>query len=352
MADRGFGIEIESTYGDTTVAKSAFDPNWWNQAEEINFKLNNNPITKSGSSRMKKRARAGVRKPSGSTKADADLQQLGWYFRGFLDNYVFTEGDTPETGHEQTHTHEFYGGEGKSLTSFRGMAVFDDLIKYYYGMIIDKMKLECSNESMTVSTDWLYKTEKADFIGENGVTFTRPDELTNEDLFIMFYDISLKLNNKSLGVGTSLTIEGNNNHNVDNTIGFGSPEPQKRAAATDRENKISITTTLTPENRKDILAAQYGAADVLEPTKCKLLKLPLEITITHCEDPDISCTILFPECTVLAEFDMSGVDEIETNLTLESLGCDTATLADETTEVETDMYICLINNQDELVPAE
>jgi hypothetical protein len=43
------------------------------------------------------------------------------------------------------------------------------------------------------------------------------------------------------------------------------------------------------------------------------------------------------------------VDSIETTLTLESLGSNTVTLVDGTTEVETDMYIKLVNNQEALI---
>ena len=39
---------------------------------------------------------------------------------------------------------------------------------------------------------------------------------------------------------------------------------------------------------------------------------------------------------------------IETTITLDTLGSGTATLADETTEVETDVYVKLVNNQEEL----
>ena len=45
---------------------------------------------------------------------------------------------------------------------------------------------------------------------------------------------------------------------------------------------------------------------------------------------------------------MSGVDIIEATLTLDTLGSGTVTLADNTTEVETDMYIKLVNNQEEI----
>ena len=350
MVDRGFGLELEGTYGDTTVTKSEFDPNFWNQAESVDFKLNDEPITRSGGSRMNKRARAGIMKPTGSTEADADLQQLTWYFRGYLDNYVCTEGDTPATGHTQTYIHEFYGGENKELPSFRGIAVYDMLKKYLYGLLCDGMSLEVSDEGMTVGADWIYKTEKAGIIGQSGETFTRPDELTAEQIFIMFYDVSLKLNNLPLdGVSTAFSFSGNNNHDVDASIGLGSRYPQKRATAGKRENEITITTTLTSDTVRSILDAQYGEVGALEPSSCKLL--PLEVDIAHCEDSDIGCKIVFPKCTLTVEYTMSGVDAVEVTMTLDSLGSSTVELLDET-EVETDMYVALTNYQEEVTPAD
>ena len=345
MVDRGFGIELEGTYGDTTVAKSNFDPDWWNQAEEVDFSLGDEPVTRSGGSRMNKRARAGIMKPTGSTSADADLQQLAWYFRGYLDNYKYTAGSSGST----VHTHEYWGGECKELPSFRGVAVYDMLKKYLYGMLIDSLTLEVSDENMNVSADWIYKTEKAGIIGTSGETFTRPDELTNEQIFIMFYDVSLKLNNAALdGVSTAFTFEGNNNHNVDGSIGLGSRYPQKRAQAGKRENNISITTTLTSDTVRSILDAQYGEVNALEPSSCKLLQLPLEVNIQHCENANISCKILFPKCNIRVEFSMSGVDTVEVTLSLDTLGSGSVTLADGTTQIATDMYVKLVNNQEEL----
>ena len=344
MVNRGFGIEVEGSYGDTTIATSSFDPDWWNHAESVEFKLNDEPVTRSGSSRMNKRARAGIMKPTGSTTADADLQQLAWYFFGFLDNYVYTEGDTGEP-----NTHEYYGGEGKELPSFRGIVMFDMLKKYIYGMLEDELKLEVSNENMTVGAEWIYKTEKA-AINE---AFTEPDELTDEQIFIMFYDVSLKLNNSALdGVSTAFSFDGKNNHDVDGTIGLGSRYPQKRALAGKRENNISITTTLTSDTARSILNAEYGEVSALSPSSCKILQLPLEVNINHCENTDISCKILFPKCNVRVEYNMSGVDSIEATLTLDTLGSGTVELYDGTTEVETDMYVKLVNEQEEIETAD
>ena len=294
---------------------------------------------------MNKRARAGIMKPTGSTTADADLQQLTWYFRAYLDNYICTEGD------DDTFIHEFYGGEGKELQSFRGIAVYDMLKKYLYGLLCDGLKLEVSDEGMTVGADWIYKTEKAGIIGQSGETFTRPDELDMEQIFIMFYDISLKLNDKALdGVSTAFSFTGSNNHDVDHSIGLGSRYPQKRAVAGKRENELSITTTLTSDTVRSILDAQYGEVGALEPSSCKLLQLPLELNIQHCEDSKIGCKILFPKCTLNVEYSMSGVDAVEVTMSLNTLGSSTVTLEDEETEVETDMYIRLENYQEELTP--
>jgi hypothetical protein len=340
--DRGFGIEIEEEYGED-VAKSAFEPDWWSEAESVDFKLNDEPVTKSGVSRMNKRARAGVIKPTGNTQADADLQRLTYYFYGFLDNYVYTEGTS-----NAPNIHEFYGGENKELPSFRGLAVFDMLKKYIYGMLEDGLKLECSDDSLSVEADWIYKTEKAGIIGSSGETFTRPDDL-DDDLFIMFYDISMKLNNSALdGVSTSLSFEGKNNHDVDATIGFGSRAPQVRASAGKREISLELTTTLTSDTVRSILDAEYGEVGALAPSSCKILKVPLEINIALCEVSGVACKILFPQCTLKAEYDMSGSDAIEVTLSLATLGSGTVTLDDDATTVTTDMYVKLTNSLEEL----
>ena len=216
-------------------------------------------------------------------------------------------------------------------------------------MLEDGLSLEVSDEGMTVSADWIYKTEKAGIIGVSGEDFTRPDALTAEQIFIMFYDVTLKLNTQPLdGVSTAFKFEGKNNHDVDSTIGLGSRYPQKRALAGKRENSLEITTTLTSETVRSILNAQYGEVNALEPTSCKLLQLPLELNIAHCEDSDLACKIVFPKCTVRVEYDMSGVDAIEATLSLDTLGSGNVTLNDGTTSVETDMYVKLTNYVEEL----
>ena len=88
MVDRGFGLELEKDYGELG-AKSEFAPDWWSEADTVDFKLNDEPVTKSGSSRMDKKARAGIMKPTGQTQLDADLEKMAW--RSFREeNFIGT----------------------------------------------------------------------------------------------------------------------------------------------------------------------------------------------------------------------------------------------------------------------
>jgi len=70
-----------------------------------------------------------------------------------------------------------------------------------------------------------------------------------------------------------------------------------------------------------------------------------------CEVPDICMDILFPKCTLNVEFDMSGADRVEVTMNMVTLGTNSWKLMDNT-EIITDMYVKLVNNQPELVANE
>ena len=86
---------------------------------------------------------------------------------------------------------------------------------------------------------------------------------------------------------------------------------------------------------------------MLEPTKCQILQVPLQVDVELCEHPGQKLTIIFPNCTLLAEFDSSGIDDVEATLNMASLGSDTVKLSDGT-DVTTDMYVKLTNNMPEI----
>ena len=229
--------------------------------------------------------------------------------------------------------------------------MYDMLKLLVYGLLVDGLKLECSDGAMTVDTDWIYADETYEVLDEDD-EFEAPEELIDSRIPIRFYDIKVLLNGEDPnGVQTSFSFDGSNNHDQDGTIGFGSRGPQEKAQAVKRTIALSLNTTLTRKNVKDIMDARYGEVDAKRPTKCKLLKIPLELQVVQCEVPENKMIIKFPEVTLKNEFDMSGADRIETTMNMSTLGNGSVTLNDGVTSVNTDMYVKLTNKVGDLSPS-
>lgn len=338
---RGFGLTLEEDYGDVQDIND-INLDWFQEMSEVSFELGDEPETDDGGSRSDVTAWASVAKPSGSTSGNIDLQRMTWFIRGFLDNYKHTAGS------DGLHIHEFWGGENHELPSFVGMALYDDLKIALYGLLLDTLKLEVSDSAMTASEDWLYATEKAEIIAV-GDEFNKPSQLTDSNIPIRTYDVQVLLNGESPGaIQTSFSMEGNNNHDQDGTIGLGSRFPQEKAQAQKRNIALTLGTTLNRNSYREILNARYGAVNINSPSECKVLTDKLTLKIRQCENPNQQMIIEFPKCTLNAEFDLKGADRIEATLNLNTLGNNEITLNDETTKVDTDIYVKLINKVPEL----
>lgn len=342
MGLRIFGLKMENEYGEDCDF-SNWTPDWHQEVSSADFKLGDDPNLSTRGSRMYKRGRAGVMKPTGTVEGQVDIPRIGHYFRGFLDQYKFTAGSG-----SGMNTHEFWGGECARLPSFAATQTYDFFQKQIIGAMIDALKLEVSDEFLTFSSDWVYKTESAETIDSENYNRVKMDET---DIPLMFYDVKVKLNNKDPdGVQTSFTFEGKNNLNVDETIGLGSRHPQKIALAQQREIDLSLVTTLDEDTMRTILDGEYGEVGAMEPSKCQILKVPLELTVDICEDPDRKMIILFPECLLKVEYDFSDSDTIETTINLSTMGTGEATLKDGS-KVVTDMYVRIENKQPAIKPA-
>lgn len=338
MLMRVVGIKEENDYG---VAEPA--PDFHQEVENSKPGLGSDPSTKSGGSRMKKKARAGVMKPGYTIKAGVDLKRIGHYIKAFLGNYKFTAGSSGNP-----NKHEFWGGEQNNLPSFTIWGTFDYFEKVMVGAVLDTIKLECSDESMTCEAQFPYKTETTHRL------YDADDYeliILEDDWEVMFYDIICSFGEDDIpGVVSSLTMDGKNNLNVENTIGFGSRAPQKKPMAQDRDIELSVTSTLVEESVGLIQQAEYGE-EGHEPSACKLFKIPFKIVINICENTSDKLTILFPECTFVADYEASGSDEIQVTYKLVAMGSGTATMLDGT-EIVTDMYALLENDMSEIGPSD
>ena len=337
---RVLGICMENDYGEDVANLAALTPDFHIEATKGNFALGNDPSLSSGGSRMYQNGRAGIMKPTGNNEFDVDLETIGHFLRAFLDQYEFTEG----TG--DYHTHEFWGGENRELPSWALEATYDYVAKIIMGAICDGLKLEVSDEKMTASVDWIYKTEKAEMIDPD--TF---EKLVLDCIIpVMTYDVDVKFNNMTVadsGVYKSFSFEGKNNHNVDSTVGLGSRHPQTKALAQLRENSISITTTLTRQTVRSILDGEYGEVNAMSPSECKIQAVPLELNIALCEDPNRSLQIIFPKNIIAVEYEWDGTDDIEATINMTPMGYGEAEKVDGET-VKTDMYCKLVNSRPEI----
>ena len=290
---------------------------------------------------MKKRARAGVYKPTSTIKAGVDLKRIGHYLKAFLGNYAFTAGSSGNP-----NKHEFWGGEQNKLPSYTLWETFDIFEKVVMGAVVDNWKLECSDENMTLETEFAYKTEHSHRLDDDEDYELK---LLEDDWEVMFYDVLCYFGTDEIpGVISSLTIDGKNNLNVDKTIGFGSRGPQRKPSAQARDIDLSFVSTLEAESFELIQKAEYGHVGH-GPSECKIVKIPFKIVINICENTDDKLIIIFPECTFSVEYEASGSDEIETTFKLTAMGSGTATLADNSTVI-TDMYAILENDVAQIQP--
>lgn len=339
MVFRLFGLKEEKEYGQEITED--MKPDFHKRVAKSSAKLGDDPVKIANGSRMDDRVRAGVIQPTAEIESTVDLKRAGHMFKAFLDQYAFTEGK------DGKNIHEFYGGECSTLTSFSGWATFDYFEKWLLGLVMDSLKMEVSNETMTSTESWIYKNESHHTIDETEYEVREVEG----DIPLMFYDVTLELDNGAFpGVPTSFSFEGNNNLNVDGTIGLGSRWPQRRASAQKREIKLSAVSYLTPETVDFIRKSEYGE-DRYDPSPCKIFTAGLKVTVAICEDPDSTMEIYFPKCHIVVEYESSEADEIETTFNMETLGSADVTLEDGT-EVKTDMYVKLVNDMAEISPSD
>lgn len=337
MGIRVVGIKQEETYG---VSASA--PDFHQEVSKASASLNTEPITKTGGSRMVKRARAGSKKPTSTIEGEVDLKRIGHYLKAFLDNYQFTNGGT------NPNTHEFWGGENNKLNSFTLWETFDVFEKTVVGALLDEFKMEVSDEYMTFTSDWIYKDESSEAINENEEYETK---LIDGDYPLMFYDVSLELDEEAPpGIVSSFSFEGKNNLNVEKTIGLGSRGPQRKAAAQARELSLSLISTLEKETVELIQKAEYGEVGN-SPSPCKLYKIPLKLICNVCEDTTDRLEIYFPACIFAVEYELSESEEIEVTFNLNAMGTGSAIKLDGN-KITTDMYCRLVNDQGEIKSSE
>ena len=345
MVLRVLGLKEEDTYGNLKAGSTT--PDFHRRLSDGSFALNDEPVTFNDGSRMVQGARAGAVKPTGNSGGKCDLKRVGHYLKAFFDQYDFEDGTTK-------NTHTFWGREGQLLTSYHGWATFDYFQKVISGLLLNSFKLEVSDDFMSQTEEWVYKSETWESIDQATYNIREVEG----EIPLMFYDVNLKLNDTAMNdvVFTSFNFEGKNNLNQDGTIGLGSRFPQRQASAQAREINISVGSYLSNNSNfiNLLKGAEYGETTATSPSACKIFKIPVEVDISTCEESAESLKMYLPKCTVAVEYSASESDEIEVTFNLVALGTGTLTAFDEFSDDDpldgkaTDCYCVLVNDVDEI----
>lgn len=346
--NRLLGLGLESAYG------SGGDTVDFHQGvNKANFGVNQDTLSYSYASRMTKGARGGYIKPKGSSTTNVDLQRIQHYLYALLGNYKYTAGTTAlkDSNNRNVNIHEFWGDDTNLLPSLWGTLTYDLNEKTMKGLLLDEYKLTAKDDYATDEATWIYMDESNITIDAN--TYVEKDIIGTIPTAGYDYKIKFDGDYNKIGIVSEMELTVKNNHNVDGTIGLGSRKPQKKAVAQNRDIELSLTTTLDSSVYKYIIASEYGVLPTdpsqrQTPSACQLYELPCEISISACEDPNTSLRLVFPACLFSVDEDISGSDEIEVKLTLNTLGTNQVTLNDGTTKYTSDFYAILKNGQTDI----
>lgn len=341
MADelqRVIGLVEESEYA---VIPAVGAPDFHMKIGDSSISIEGDNLEYEDGSRGLSIVRPGSYIPQPEFEGVPDLKQIGHFLKGVLGNYVYTAGEGTDK-----NIHEFYGGENRKLPSFTLFGHFDEFIKKVKGTLIQSVSMEVSNEFIKFSVKCVAsKDEKSD-----GVPAATALKTLTGIIPLAFYDVSLLLDGEvPPGIVSTFKWEVSNDIKTDDAVGISRRFMQIKPSAGKRTNEMEMEVSMEPETVKYLEMFEYGAEGLSEPSNCLIAKVPLQIQMAACENPDEKLTIVFPDCIAKAEYSASGSDAMNIKLSLKALKTTNVDLNDAVTEVQTDVYCKLENDIPELV---
>lgn len=295
-------------------------------------------IWEGGIGRGPRTHRPGYYSVSGNVVVAVDVHTVAFLLKWALGGYVFTA-DSPTTG---TNLHEFYGARDivlPSFTSWLGKDVFEQFVR---GCTASQLTLEVSDGYAQLTMDVLAAQDGRGTLDEAVLDqLPLPPPLT-------FPNLRLWVGGTSSGDEVSaaiqdLTLTINNNGDADAARGLGSRFPQRVPPAGQRETTLEFTAWY---DSTDHIERVWGDAN--GPSDDGSTELPIRIEGDAGADGLLRIDLpraIFTE----VQTQPTGRTRIDQQVNATAF-LDTVALED-TTEVETEIYARLTNDQSEVTAA-
>lgn len=275
---------------------------------------------------------------SGNIEQAADIHTLAWWLKWTLAGYAFTV-DTPEMG---TNLHETWGATDLELPPFVGWLGKDLFEQVVRGCMVSQLQLQVSDGFLTLTPDIIAAKDAKGTLDES-VLDQLPIVPALTFPHVRFWVGGTDAADERSAKITDLTLTINNNGDAGRSRGLGSRFPQRIIPAGQRDTTVQFTTYY---DSTEHIERVWG--DPNGPSDDGTTELPLRIVANSGTDGQV--TIDLPRVIFTqVQTQPSGRSPIEPQVSATAL-LDTVTLED-TTEVESEIYARLENDQAELEAA-
>ncbi|HDK26590.1 MAG TPA: hypothetical protein ENG48_05830 [Candidatus Atribacteria bacterium] len=291
---------------------------------------NPNLIFEGGLHRGRKILRPGYYTPAGNIIYPIDIRSFAYFMKWALGEYVFTDGG------EGTNTHEMYGKENNILPSICARIGKDGFGEHIFsGLTISSVEIVIENDYIMCTVDMVGAKDT-----KTTIKAIADLNLFNENL-LSFVDASITFGASDYNCKIkSMTLNIANNPDVEAGKGIGSRYPCRIPVGA-RDVNFSGNLWFEDDTEYQKYWGSSGGVGDSGPTN-------EEIVITIDSGDDGSIELKLPKAVYSnLSAQPAGRGEIVQGFSGIAL-IDTVTLADEVTEVETELLVTIKNNNDDM----
>jgi len=290
---------------------------------------NPNVEFESGLYRGRRELRPGYYSASGNIIFPINVRAIGYFLKWALGNYVFTDGGAG------TNTHEIYGKEDTALPSFTARIGKDHFEHIFTGTTINSLQLEIGGDWLLCTVDCIAaKSHKDDLKAIADLSLFTENKLTFVAAGVTFggTPYNCKIQN--------MTINISNNVDVAKGKGVGTRYPCRLPIGARNVDLSGVLHYLDTSEYEKYWGQATGIGDDGPSDEA------IVVTIDGGDDGSLQLNFPKVQYTKIGA-PPSGRAPIDQAFSGYAI-VDTVTLADEVTEVETELLATLENNNDDM----